>query len=47
MRAREATAFENEYFLKEGLNGSLRLCVRKVKKGTSIATKSADAFRMA
>ena len=47
MRTNEATAFEKEYFLKEGPHGSLRLCVRKVKKGTSLATKSADAFRMA
>ena len=45
MRTNEASGFENEYFLKKNWNGGYRLAVRKVKKGTSMAKFSQDAFR--
>ncbi len=45
MRARQASAFENEYYYKKDWKGYDVLCVKRVQKGTSRAKTTYEAYQ--
>jgi hypothetical protein len=45
MRARQASAFENEYYYKKDWKGYDVLCVKRVPKGTSRAKTTYEAYQ--